>query len=46
MPIVIAALDHLLDVTAEHLADIGECSAEDMVENDVLINRGTLHVPS
>lgn len=46
MPTVIAALEHLLNVTAEHLANIGECSREGMVENDLLINRGTLHVPS
>lgn len=46
MPTVVAALEHLLNVTAEHLANIGECSAEEVVENDLLVNRGTLHVPS
>jgi len=45
MPTVIATLEHLLNVTAEHLANIGECSAEETVENDLLVNRGTLHVP-
>lgn len=55
MPTVITALEHLLDVTAEHLANVGQLSADcatppgqwgEMVENDLWINRGTLYVPS
>jgi hypothetical protein len=54
MPTVVAALEYLLDVTAEHLANLDQCSAGcvtpvgqfgETVENDLYLNRGSYYVP-